>query len=125
MKCKLPILYHTKLPILYWYNVSASRIKVEGTKKKTSLRNNKEAVKKNLAKKKCETPTEPVLLNTASSSNQPDVVIQMCVDEWFCSICEEKRIEDMIQCTKCRSWCHELCAGVQPGTQTFSCDLCK
>ncbi|KAG8272077.1 hypothetical protein J6590_050029 [Homalodisca vitripennis] len=88
--------------------VSAPNIKLEG---KPIYKKNKEAVKRNFAKKKCENPTKPVLLNAASSSKQADIVVEMCVDEWFCSICEENKIEDMIQCTKCLSWSHELCAG--------------
>ncbi|KAG8306714.1 hypothetical protein J6590_041323 [Homalodisca vitripennis] len=55
--------------------VSAPNIKLEG---KPIYKKNKEAVKRNVAKKKCENPTKPVLLNAASSSKQADIVVEVC-----------------------------------------------
>lgn len=37
------------------------------------------------------------------------------VGDWYCKICEEKSIEDMIRCLRCNQWVHEMCAGVKPG----------
>ncbi|KAG8242252.1 hypothetical protein J6590_069625 [Homalodisca vitripennis] len=70
--------------------VSDPNIKLEG---KPIYKKNKEAVKRNFEKKKCENPTKPVLLNAASSSKQADIVVEMCVDKWFCSICEENKLK--------------------------------
>lgn len=39
-----------------------------------------------------------VILNAASTSKQEDIVIEVQNDDWFCSVCEEIAIEDMVQC---------------------------
>lgn len=44
---------------------------------------------------------------------------------WYCKICQENRQEDMIQCTECDTWIHELCAGVDKNTVDYLCDDCK
>ncbi|KAG8304129.1 hypothetical protein J6590_101793, partial [Homalodisca vitripennis] len=53
----------------------------------------------------------PVVLNQAGSSAQSDVMVEINPDEWFCSVCEENAIEDMVQCLLCGKWVHESCAG--------------
>ena len=41
---------------------------------------------------------------------------------WFCVLCEEDRVEDMIRCMKCGTWIHATCAGgISPN---HTCDLC-
>lgn len=42
------------------------------------------------------------------------------VEDWYCKICEERSVEDMIQCLRCKQWVHETCAGVKPGKTIFS-----
>lgn len=37
------------------------------------------------------------------------------IEDWYCKICEQKSIEDMIRCLRCNQWVHEMCAGVKPG----------
>lgn len=44
--------------------------------------------------------------------------------DWFCFICGEDRKENMIQCLKCKSWVHDVCAGVNKRTKKFVCDVC-
>nr|CAH7743445.1 unnamed protein product [Callosobruchus chinensis] len=43
--------------------------------------------------------------------------------EWYCKLCNECSIEDMIQCLQCRTWVHEICANVQ-SREKFICDFC-
>nr|CAI5850711.1 unnamed protein product [Callosobruchus analis] len=43
--------------------------------------------------------------------------------EWYCKLCNECSIEDMIQCLQCRTWVHEICANVQSRAK-FICDFC-
>lgn len=44
--------------------------------------------------------------------------------DWFCFICGEDREENMIQCLKCKSWVHDVCAGVDKRTKKIVCDVC-
>jgi hypothetical protein len=45
-------------------------------------------------------------------------------NDWYCLLCDESRVESMIECTKCKMWAHELCAG-QPNRIDYICDLCQ
>lgn len=45
-------------------------------------------------------------------------------DDWFCSLCAEDREESMIQCLKCKTWVHDLCAGVNKKIKKYVCDAC-
>ena len=45
-------------------------------------------------------------------------------NDWFFFICGEDQEESMIQCLKCKSWAHDLCAGVGKRTKKFVCDFC-
>lgn len=45
-------------------------------------------------------------------------------DDWFCSLCAEDRKENMIQCLKCKTWVHDLCAGVNKKIKKYVCDAC-
>ena len=41
---------------------------------------------------------------------------------WYCIVCDESRVENMIQCTRCMFWVHELCADeIKPN---YRCDFC-
>ncbi|CAG9557750.1 unnamed protein product [Danaus chrysippus] len=43
---------------------------------------------------------------------------------WLCQLCKEDREEDMIQCSKCKGWIHDLCAGVESKIKKYTCDIC-
>ena len=43
---------------------------------------------------------------------------------WFCILCEENTEENMIQCMKCHSWVHTLCAGVNRNKKKYYCTNC-
>jgi hypothetical protein len=43
---------------------------------------------------------------------------------WFCDMCFEESVEDMIQCLSCHRWVHENCAGVKKGKKSFFCHDC-
>ncbi|KAB0803737.1 hypothetical protein PPYR_00707 [Photinus pyralis] len=52
-----------------------------------------------------------------------DAVIEINAEEWYCQMCDECRVENMIQCIKCQKWSHESCvAFVSPD---HTCDICK
>lgn len=46
------------------------------------------------------------------------------IKEWYCKLCCESIIEDMIQCLKCRDWVHESCANIE-SREKFLCDICS
>ena len=43
--------------------------------------------------------------------------------DWYCFMCNECRLEDMVQCSQCKSWVHEDCTGAVEAA--FVCELCK
>lgn len=43
---------------------------------------------------------------------------------WYCYICDEASHEDMIQCIKCHTWVHTICAGVKKGIKQYFCSSC-
>lgn len=47
------------------------------------------------------------------------------VVEWYCELCEEDKMEEMIRCMKCKVWIHAKCAGVGKGVKKFFCNACK
>lgn len=69
--------------------------------------------------------TNAVILNAASTSKQEDIVIEVQNDYWFCSVCEEIAIEDMVQCLLCAKWVHETCAGSKAKIRKFVCSNCS
>lgn len=44
---------------------------------------------------------------------------------WYCILCDENIKESMIQCTHCKVWVHDMCAGVDKGTVNYQCDKCS
>lgn len=69
--------------------------------------------------------TKNVVINAPSTSRQPDVIIEVQQDEWYCLLCESCNVENMIQCISCKIWFHESCAGVKSGPVKFVCVNCK
>lgn len=53
--------------------------------------------------------------NTQTGSNNSN---------WFCFICEENIVENMIQCMSCKKWLHEKCGNVRPSTKKYFCPTC-
>lgn len=54
--------------------------------------------------KKINRKVDDVLLNMASTS----ISVSLNEEEWFCPLCEEVRLDNMIQCVKCSIWVHEV-----------------
>ncbi|KAK9700579.1 PHD-finger [Popillia japonica] len=50
---------------------------------------------------------------------------KQATEDWYCHICEEKSVEDMIQCLNCKVWAHDKCAGVNSGKKQFFCPECQ
>ncbi|XP_076395897.1 uncharacterized protein LOC105663718 [Megachile rotundata] len=46
------------------------------------------------------------------------------IGDWFCCLCAEDRKENMIQCLKCKTWVHDLCAGVNSKIKKYVCVAC-
>jgi hypothetical protein len=42
---------------------------------------------------------------------------------WHCLICDEDRVDDMVQCTRCKNWVHTKCAD-DGGNPNYKCDFC-
>lgn len=64
--------------------------------------------------------------STSTQGDKPvDIEVGLQGDDWYCYICEEKFVEDMVQCLVCASWVHESCAGVKSGLKHFVCIDCK
>ncbi|XP_045462177.1 uncharacterized protein LOC123672207 [Harmonia axyridis] len=65
------------------------------------------------------------ILNQAGTSAHSDVLIEIEPEEWFCLVCEENSIEDMVQCLHCSKWAHESCAGSKAKIKKFICSSCS
>lgn len=46
-------------------------------------------------------------------------------ENWFCNICCENRVAEMIQCMSCKTWQHAKCAKVSGKGKVFHCAKCK
>lgn len=48
-------------------------------------------------------------------------------ESWYCFICNEDRVEDMISCNFCKKYVHELCAGVDKHDKIhrYECPYCE
>lgn len=59
-----------------------------------------------------------------SSIGKVDIVFDN--EEWYCFLCNETNIEDMVRCPVCNQWAHEKCAGCddEASRNNFICDLC-
>lgn len=60
-----------------------------------------------------------------SSAKEGNVEIEVAEEDWYCFICGESVVEDMVQCTMCEKWAHETCACVEKHEMTFECDNCS
>lgn len=62
--------------------------------------------------------------NSSSQLHFSAAIVEINKDDWFCKLCQENLIEDMVQCSACKSWVHESCAGVSKDKLEFTCDFC-
>lgn len=55
------------------------------------------------------------------------VDIEFNKELWYCFLCNEEHIEDMVRCLVCNQWAHEMCAGCEdePSREKFVCDICS
>lgn len=61
-----------------------------------------------------------------TTSDQSGVVLEMNKEDWFCSVCEETSVEDMVKCTVCQTWAHERCTRLtKSGLKYYTCLDCK
>ena len=60
--------------------------------------------------------------NTAKKSTKKPRTV---TEEWYCELCDEDKIEEMIRCMKCKTWIHAKCAGVGKGVKKYYCNACK
>lgn len=102
-------------------------IKKEKVKKgcKKMLKMGKTSSKKNLEIEISTVVSKKGLVNVASSSSDPEFMIEIEQEEWYCSLCDKNTVEDMIQCQQCLTWKHESCAGIKSGIKMFICEDCK
>lgn len=54
-----------------------------------------------------------------------NVDVETVVDDWFCFLCNESIVEDMVKCCSCGKWAHESCAGNTKEDRRFVCDVCR
>ena len=52
----------------------------------------------------------------------PKISAKKAGNSWFCILCEEDRVEDMVRCVNSGTWIHATCAGGIP--PNHQCDLC-
>ena len=83
-----------------------------------------ERIKKKISSKITNRKVDSVLLNTASTSASSSIIVSLTEEEWYCTLCEEVRLEDMIQCLKCFKWVHESCARVTKTKKIYYCPQC-
>lgn len=89
--------------------------------RKEELKKAKESAKKEIfqpEKSKQKTKT------TKPSKENKKIIIETNPDDWFCTICQECRVEDMIKCFKCGKWAHEMCSDLSRFKDDYVCDFC-
>lgn len=86
--------------------------------KSTPKRNPKiKNVRKNLKSSMNASGSNPNILNS---------LIEIDESQWYCEICEEVALEDMIQCARCKKWFHEACAKPRvKSCKKFICIICE
>lgn len=115
------------------YKDELTALRERQIKKKSKLSDSRlKKVTKTLHAKESQTRSKtkisrPVSVNAPSTSFAPATNVEISVDtqEWFCFICEECRIEDMVQCTSCLTWVHESCAGCRKEVLSYICSKCS
>lgn len=78
-----------------------------------------------IKKKKSSSPipsTSKNILRKASTIDTTVPVIAINESDWYCHLCDQFFVEDMIQCIVCKNWVHESCAALV--TSNYICDIC-
>lgn len=89
---------------------------------KNKLKESKNAVCRNFNEKK---NLKKKLDNHAKNVKNKRLKVEKENETWYCKLCKENIQEDMIQCSNCQIWVHELCAGVDKNIIDFLCDDCR
>ena len=63
-------------------------------------------------------------LSKKSKTSEKNVIIEVNDNEWYCFLCCESVVEEMIQCSLCKKWAHEKCRGGSSSTH-YICDVCE
>lgn len=94
------------------------------TKANKDKQNEKKAsVKKNVFVDKDDGKTKSPL-SKKSKTSEKNVIIEVNDNEWYCFLCCESVVEEMIQCSLCKKWAHEKCTGGSSSTH-YICDVCE
>ena len=64
-------------------------------------------------------PRKKIAKKTAKKALATDI------NAWFCFLCGECSMENMIQCTRCLRWVHDQCAGTLEKQTSYKCDMCQ
>lgn len=81
----------------------------------------KSSISGNLSKLKTKKQSKPTSSKQLQSST---AVIEINDNDWYCHLCQNVSVEDMIQCTSCKRWAHESCADTSKEDVEFSCCFC-
>lgn len=95
------------------------------TKKKTCVNRVQKKRDKPAPKKKVQPPKKK--LQVGPQTKEAVVEVEVNEEEWYCFMCDQSLVEDMVKCDLCYKWSHERCAGANfdKGMIGFICDLCK
>ena len=103
----------------------ANSKKKKKTLQKTGKTTKTKQLKKKIKQEDIPTTSSQIFLNTPSTKvEQNSITICTKKEEWFCFLCNESHVENMIQCIKCTLWVHDSCAGVLKKTKTYYCPNC-
>nr|CAI5850859.1 unnamed protein product [Callosobruchus analis] len=88
----------------------------------TSSKNNKKSQACSMKRNLSTVLSESTSLTSSNLGNiQTSVDIEVDPADWYCFMCEDNMIEDMVQCMKCKSWAHSKCAGKGKKLKKYIC----
>ncbi|KYN50407.1 hypothetical protein ALC57_00044 [Trachymyrmex cornetzi] len=82
----------------------------------TSINSSKLKITKRTSNKKKSTPSKELHFS--------ETKIEINEDDWYCYLCQQNLVEDMVQCIVCKRWAHESCACISKKELRFICDFC-
>ncbi|XP_026819139.1 uncharacterized protein LOC113557788 [Rhopalosiphum maidis] len=93
--------------------------KIDGVKTKNKkIEKSKELEKKKILNEQGSHHKKKKLKNIPSTSKNVGNV------SWYCPLCQEEKIIDMVMCKKCSIWFHEECLGLNRGDTFEECHWC-
>lgn len=96
-----------------------SAAKIDGVKTKNKkIEKSKELEKKKILNEQGSQHKKKKLKNIPSTSKNVGNV------SWYCPLCQEEKIIDMVMCKKCSIWSHEECLGLNRGDTFEECHWC-